>query len=184
VDPGHKGTPGHITGNSIGECAARVPADAVIAGWRNGSFDAGDGNDYKNTCFYYTSQQAHTGPYYPAANHSVACMDTTKDINTGCGGPVASGKFFGDTGGWLDPGHRGTPGHIQGYSMVDCVARAPDNAKIAGWRDGTFNSGGTDDYTNTCFYYTTNKTAAELKPQGHHSVTCIDPNKNVTTGCA
>ena len=182
VDPGHKGMDGHITGTSIEECAAKVPADAVIVGWRDGSHDAGDGNDYKNTCFYYTSQQAPTGPYTSIDNHHVACMDATMDINTGCGGPVVTGKFFGAGGGWSDPGSTLVQGHIAGSSLADCVARAPANAKIAGWRD----TGYTRDpsYQNTCFYYTTNKAGTAFESVEGHTMTCMDPKKDVNTGCA
>jgi hypothetical protein len=71
---------GHIVGTSITDCYDKAPEGAVIAGWRSESY--ADPN-FQNTCFYYNKSQSGA-PNVVIADHTMACMDSTKDINTGC----------------------------------------------------------------------------------------------------
>jgi len=178
VDPGAKSVEGHIGGTSIKDCYDKAPEGAVIAGWRSSEYaDA----DYQDTCFYYNSSQSGE-PGQVIANHTIACMDSTKDISKGCGVPRVSGTIYG-TGadlGWSDPGPK--PNGTLSNSLEGCIKSAPSDAVIVGHRDGAYAS---PEYQNTCFYYTQAQSGAPTQLViGNHHVTCKDPSKTIASGCA
>jgi hypothetical protein len=178
VDPGHTGVEGHISGTSIKDCFDKAPEGAVIAGWRSGKYAD---TPYQNTCFYYDRSQSGE-PKQVVAEHTVACMDSTKDVNQGCGVPRVTGTIYG-TGadvGWSDPGPR--PGGHLSTSLEGCVSKAPSEAVIVGHRDGAYAD---TPYQNTCFYYTKAQSGPPTQQQvGNHHLTCKDPSKSISTGCA
>jgi len=178
VDPGPKSVSGHVAGTSIKDCYDKAPEGAVIAGWRSGEYaDA----DYQNTCFYYDRSQSGE-PGQVIANHTIACMDSTKDVAKGCGVPRVSGTIYG-TGanvGWSDPGPK--PNGILSNSLEGCIESAPSDAVIVGHRDGAYSD---PLYQNTCFYYTQAQSGAPTQMQiASHHVTCKDPSKTIASGCA
>lgn len=178
MDPGPKSVDGHIAGNSIEDCYDKAPDGAVIAGWRSGEYED---EDYQNTCFYYTSSQQSGGPKQEAPAHTIACMDSTKDMNSGCGVPRTSDLTYGTTEavGWLDPGAK--PNGISSSSLEGCITQAPGNAKIVGLRDGSYPD---TPYADTCFYYTETQTGLPVDSYPYHHLTCKDPSKSLDTGCA
>ena len=179
VDPGPKSVGSHIAGTSLKDCYDKAPDGAVIAGWRS---DAYTDPGYEGTCFYYNSSQAGA-PVQEVPEHSIACMDSTKDVNTGCGLPRTLELLYHpltpETG-WIDPGPK-PGGHIS-TSLEGCVSQAPSEAAIVGFRDGAYSDPG---YEGTCFYYSKTQSGPPTTP-GHanHHLTCKDPSKTIASGCA
>ena len=178
MDPGPKSVESHIGGTSLKDCFDKAPEGAVIAGWRSGEYAD---EDYQNTCFYYTSSQQSGGPVQEIPEHSIACMDSTKDMNSGCGVPRTSNLTYGTTEavGWSDPGAK--PNGISSSSLEGCITQAPDNAKIVGLRDGSYPD---SPYADTCFYYTQAQTGLPVDSYPYHHITCKDQSKSLDTGCA
>ena len=178
VDPGHTGVEGHISGTSIKDCFDKAPEGAVIAGWRSGKYSD---PTYQNTCFYYDRSQSGE-PKQVIPEHHIACMDSTRDVALGCGVPRVSGVIYGTAAslGWSDPGPQ-PGGHIS-TSLEGCISKAPSEAVIVGHRDGAYGDPG---YQNTCFYYTKAQSGPPTQQQiGSHHLTCKDPSKSISTGCA
>lgn len=177
TDPGPKSAPGHISGTSIKDCYDKAPEGAVIAGWRAGDYaDA----DYQNTCFYYDRSQSGE-PTRVIDKHTIACIDSTKDVSKGCGVPRTTGLFYG-TGaelGWKDPGPVSTG--IKSKSLEGCIDQAPADAVIVGHRDGAYPDA---NYRNTCFYYTKAQSGAPTVAITGHHMTCKNQSKSMSTGCA
>ena len=176
-DPGGKTTDGHIAGTSLKDCFDKAPEGAVIAGWRSDAYaDPG----YEGTCFYYKASQGGA-PVQEIAEHSIACMDSTKDVNKGCGVPRITNKIYSPhpAPGWNDPGSKPNGG-IVSSSLEECITKAPTEAKIVGFRDGAYADPG---YENTCFYY--NQTQGGLGTQDipSHHLTCKDQSKSIGAGC-
>ena len=178
VGLGPKSSSNHIGGTSITDCYDKAPEGAVIAGWRG---ETDGGADYQNTCFYYDRSQSGE-PVQVNPGHTIACMDSTKDISKGCGVPRVSGTIYG-TGadvGWSDPGPKSSG--ILSTSLEGCIDSAPIDAVIVGHRDGAYADA---NYHNTCFYYTKAQSGAPTQMViGNHHVTCKDPSKTIASGCA
>ena len=178
MDPGGKSVDGHIAGNSIKDCYDKAPDGAVIAGWRSGEY--GD-EDYQNNGADIQALNNLVDQSKKLLAHTIACMDSTKDMNSGCGVPRTSNLTYGTTEavGWLDPGPK--PDGTVSSSLEGCITQAPDNAKIVGLRDGSYPD---SPYADTCFYYTQAQTGLPVDSYPYHHITCKDQSKSLDTGCA